>query len=79
MFFCSAEADDLEETLKWIVDEVFPNRALMREKSHAAGKKYFSLESTVDSYDAALSSISKQSDPLNGEGLEMASKSTANA
>ena len=50
----------------------------MREKSHAAGKKYFSLESTVDSYDAALSSISKRSDPFDGDGHEMASQSTAN-
>jgi glycosyltransferase involved in cell wall biosynthesis len=76
--FRSAEADDLDETLSWVVDEVLPNRALMREKSHAAGKKYFSLESTVDSYDAALSSISKRSDPLDGDGHEMASQSTAN-
>ena len=51
----------------------------MREKSHAAGKKYFSLKSTVDSYDAALSSISKRSDPLDGDGHEMASQSTVNA
>ena len=77
--FRSTEADDLEETLKWIVDEVLPNRALMREKSHAAGKKYFSLESTVDSYVVALSSIAKQSHPLDGAGHKMASKSTANA
>jgi len=77
--FRSAEADDLEETLKWIVEEVLPNRALMREKSHAAGKKYFSLKSTVDSFDAALSSIFKRSDPLDGDGHEMASQSTVNA
>ena len=76
--FRSAEADNLEKTLSWVVDEVLPNRALMREKSHAAGKKYFSLESTVDSYNAALSSIAKQSDPLDGDGHEMASQSTAN-
>ena len=77
--FRSAEADDLEETLKWIVEEVLPNRALMREKSHAAGKKYFSLKSTVDSYDAALSSITKRPDPLDGDGHKMASQSTVNA
>ena len=50
----------------------------MREKSHAAGKNYFSLESTVDSYETALSSISKRSDPFDGDGHEMASQSTAN-
>jgi glycosyltransferase involved in cell wall biosynthesis len=77
--FRSSEADDLEKTLKWIVDEVLPNRAVMREKSHAAGKKYFSLESTVDSYETALSSIFKQSDPLDGEGNWMARIATANA
>lgn len=77
--FRSAEADNLEETLSWVVDEVLPNRALMREKSHAVGKKYFSLESTVDSYDAALSSISKRPDPFDGDGHERASRSTANA
>jgi glycosyltransferase involved in cell wall biosynthesis len=66
--FRSAEADNLEETLSLVIDEVLPNRALMRKKSHAAGKKYFSLESTVDSYDAALSSISKRSKPLDGYG-----------
>jgi glycosyltransferase involved in cell wall biosynthesis len=77
--FRSAEAYNLEETLSWVIDEVLPNRALMREKSHAAGKKYFSLESTVDSYVVALSSIAKQSHPLDGAGHKMASKSTANA
>jgi|SaaInlV_120m_DNA_3_1039746.scaffolds.fasta_scaffold05793_3 hypothetical protein len=76
--FRSAEADDLEETLNWVVREILPYRALMREKSHAAGKKYFSLESTVNSYDAALSSVSKRSDPFDGNGHEMASQSTAN-
>jgi glycosyltransferase involved in cell wall biosynthesis len=66
--FHSAEADDLEETISWVVNEVLPSRALMREKSHAAGKNYFSLESTVDSYETALSSISKRSEPLEGYG-----------
>ena len=70
--FRSAEVDDLKETLSWVVNVVLPNRTLMREKSHAAGKKYFSLESTVDSYDAALSSISKPSIPLDGDGHKMA-------
>lgn len=53
--FRSAEADDLEGTLKWIVEEVLPNRALIREQSHAAGMRHFSLEGTVDSYATALS------------------------
>jgi glycosyltransferase involved in cell wall biosynthesis len=66
--FRSVEADHLEETISWVVDEVLPNRAMMLEKSHAAGKKYFSLESTVDSYETALSSISNRPKPLDGYG-----------
>jgi glycosyltransferase involved in cell wall biosynthesis len=76
--FRSTEADELEETLKWIVDEVLPNRALMREKSHAAGRKYFSLESTVDSYETALFSIAKQSELFDGQGHKMADQPIAN-
>ena len=76
--FRSAEADDLDETLRWVVDEVLPNRALMREKSHAAGRKYFSLESTVDSYETALFSIAKQSELLDGQGHKMADQPIAN-
>ena len=76
--FHSAEADDLDETLRWVVDEVLPNRALMREKSHAAGRKYFSLESTVDSYETALFSIAKQSELLDGQGHKMADQPIAN-
>lgn len=76
--FRSAEADDLTDTLRWIVDKVLPNRALMREQSHAAGKKHFSLESTLDSYVTALSSILKRSNPLDGQSHEMASQFTAN-
>lgn len=72
--FRSAEADGLEKTLGWVVDEILPQRAGMREKCHAAGKKYFSLESTVDSYETALSSIVKQCTPLNERGKYMASR-----
>jgi glycosyltransferase involved in cell wall biosynthesis len=56
--FRSAEADDLDGTIRWIVDEVRPRQAQMRRRSHEAGMRYFSLEQTVEHYARALEACS---------------------
>lgn len=52
--FRSAETQDLEQTFAWILKDVVPRREMYRQMCHAAGLRYFSLDSTVASYERAL-------------------------
>lgn len=52
--FRSAEKEDREQTLRWILDQVIPKRDRMREVCHEIGRKYFSVKQTADRYVEAL-------------------------
>ena len=52
--FRSAERPDLHETIRWIREEVRPQRSELRQKSHNVGIQHFSLQQTIEQYRTAL-------------------------
>jgi glycosyltransferase involved in cell wall biosynthesis len=70
---------DSSHVWPWVRDEVLPQKTAIQKRSQEIGLKYFSLQSTVDSYDIALSTLPEWPDPLHGENHDMAGKATSNA
>ncbi len=57
--FRSAEPEDWQATLRWIIDEVRGRREEMRQACHAIGLGHFSLAATVEAYRVALEAVAE--------------------
>lgn len=55
--FHSIEENDFAKTLDWILNEYIPNQRQWRQECHRAGMHYYDINSTVQQYAIALSSI----------------------
>lgn len=65
--FRSAEPQDLDQTITWLVDTVLPARAALRQTCHAIGLRDYAVAGSVASYATALASLVKPNpapDPL---------------
>lgn len=58
--FRSAETADIDDTIRWILEEVKPRRSYYRQKCHDIGMEKFSVQQTVEGYSAALKAYSNK-------------------
>lgn len=57
--FHSAELDELEQSIDWVINSYLPQQQQWKKRSHEVGLHYFALESTIERYDYALKGIEK--------------------
>lgn len=58
--FHSAEWDELDKSVNWVIHHYFPQQQEWKKRSHEAGLRYFALKSTIERYDCALKAINLQ-------------------
>ena len=56
----SAELDELEKSVDWVINTYLPQQKEWKKRSHEAGLHYFSLEETIKQYAAALSAFQEK-------------------
>ncbi|MCV2450810.1 glycosyltransferase family 4 protein [Acinetobacter johnsonii] len=57
--FHSAELDQLNKSIDWIVNSYIPQQKEWKKRSHEAGLHFFSLKETIERYSSALRDIEK--------------------
>lgn len=60
--FRSAEAANLDRTIRWVLDEVIPQRDLFRQRCHEIARTRLSHQSTIGDYLRALASVGQGQD-----------------
>lgn len=60
--FRSAEAANLDHTIRWVLNEVIPQRDFFRQRCHEIARSRLSLQSTIGDYRRAIASVGRGKD-----------------